>query len=157
MKVFFILMCMWSLYLFKVIVRFQLLFELFFLTFIVTFILALMADSQRIRKPVQRFQDELQSPLYVLLFFPIDNKYNYFPSNSHFLPADGSAFTMPYQSKIFISCNGKKLEAVICHRSIFHEFYCQICNYYLVLLTKALLRVKLKNSNHYSRLSFNWI
>lgn len=75
-------------------------------------------QSARLRKPpqVQRLTDELEGPIYVLLYFPIDRTYNIFPSNSHFLPSDGTAVTAPLRTQIVVKCGTSTFQATICAR-----------------------------------------
>jgi hypothetical protein len=82
-------------------------------------------NSQRKRKSTERFIDMLHSPLYILLYFPLDKTYDILPSNSHFLPTNGSALTVALRETINVSCNGESFDAVVCARGM-SDFYCSV-------------------------------
>jgi hypothetical protein len=75
-------------------------------------------SGHRKRKSTERFMDMLHSPIYILLYFPLDKTYNILASNSHFLPSDGSALRMPLKETIKILSNGESFDAVICARGM---------------------------------------
>jgi hypothetical protein len=97
---------------------------------------------QRSRRPTERFVESVTSPMYILLFFPMDNTYNIYGSNSHYLPSDSSALTAPIKSPIFVTCGGEKFEAIICARGtvtrihlLFKEYINMLICYWHVRLT----------------------